>query len=118
MRKQYYFKNKHVRQTFTPFSLRQTYYRLLELWAGDGKVCGKDTDVDGWPNVELICPDVPMMAKDKCRKDNCPNIPNSGQEDFDGNSVGDACQRDIDGDGVYNRQDNCPYIPNGNQVMT
>ena len=74
--------------------------------------------MDGWPDIQLLCSDISILGKDRCRKDNCPNTPNSGQEDFDGNSVGDACQDDIDGDGVYNRQDNCPYNPNGNQVMT
>ena len=73
--------------------------------------------MDGRPDVELLCSDPSMLGNEKCRKDNCPKIPNSGQEDFDGNGIGDACQGDIDGDGVSNKQDNCPYIPNGNQVM-
>ena len=96
---------------------------LIELWAGNGKYCGKDTDVDGFPDPrslpdeELFCFNPITRRKENCRKDNCPTVPNSGQEDFDNNGVGDACQDDIDGDGVYNSQDNCPYVPNGEQVM-
>ena len=24
-------------------------------WAGDGKVCGPDRDLDGWPDFDLPC---------------------------------------------------------------
>ncbi|CAL4071813.1 unnamed protein product, partial [Meganyctiphanes norvegica] len=53
--------------------------------AGNGKLCGSDQDLDGYPDMELKCKDV------HCRKDNCPTKPNSGQEDQDDNGVGDAC---------------------------
>ena len=97
------------------------------MWAGNGKYCGKDTDADGWPDAELVCTppsegdnaelEINVHFQERCCKDNCPKIPNSGQEDFDGNGVGDACENDIDGDGISNRNDNCPFVPNSEQVI-
>ncbi|XP_055017898.1 thrombospondin-4a [Boleophthalmus pectinirostris] len=78
-------------------------------WAGNGYVCGKDTDIDGYPDDKLPCRD------EKCKKDNCVFVPNSGQEDADQNGVGDACDDDADRDGIVNLEDNCWLIPNVNQ---
>ena len=71
--------------------------RILDLW--------QDTDEDGIPDVE----------------DNCPTVPNPGQEDGDGDEVGDACdncpgvanpgQEDGDGDEVGDACDGCPEDP-------
>src|SRR5438445_207896 len=35
-----------------------------------------------------------------------------------GNGIGDACDPDIDGDGILNKADNCPMIPNSDQLKT
>lgn len=47
--------------------------------------------------------------------DNCPWAPNPDQADANANGVGDACDRDDDGDGVSNEADNCPRAANPGQ---
>ncbi|XP_042885175.1 cartilage oligomeric matrix protein-like [Penaeus japonicus] len=78
-------------------------------FAGDGVVCGPDSDIDGYPDSQLACTDK------HCNKDNCVNRPNSGQEDADGDGLGDSCDDDADGDGRKNPSDNCPLIVNPGQ---
>lgn len=84
---------------------------------------GTDRDLDGWPDYDLGCSDM------RCRKDNCVTVPNSGQEDSDRDSIGDACDPDfrqqpeqilddIDADGIINSHDNCPRRANRDQKDT
>lgn len=42
-------------------------------------------------------------------KDNCPSVANGNQADLDVDKTGDACDTDIDGDGVVNGSDAYPY---------
>lgn len=60
-------------------------------------MCGPDRDLDGYPDHQLAC------SEPQCKADNCPDVSNSGQEDADGNGLGDSCDPDADGDGIANR---------------
>ncbi|XP_056232317.1 thrombospondin-4a [Seriola aureovittata] len=78
-------------------------------WAGNGYACGKDTDIDAYPDNNLQCRD------NNCKQDNCVFVPNSGQEDADRDGKGDACDDDADNDGIINIDDNCWLVPNVDQ---
>jgi hypothetical protein len=47
--------------------------------------------------------------------DNCPNADNPDQADWDADGIGDACDPDLDGDGVANETDNCRKLSNSSQ---
>ena len=41
-------------------------------YAGNGVICGSDSDSDGFPDIGLNC------NEPSCLMDNCPDFPNSG----------------------------------------
>ncbi len=78
------------------FSIRVEY-----SWGGYADqvitVSAQDIDTDGDGVDQLL--------------DNCPNISNLNQLDTDGDGAGNACDDDIDGDGVINSIDVFPLNP-------
>ena len=48
--------------------------------------------------------------------DNCPRRFNPKQADLDGDGRGDACDPDVDGDGVPDTRDDCPRVANADQA--
>lgn len=81
----------------------------------------RDDDCDGVPD---LCP----MVGNNWVADNCWYVYNPGQEDTDGDGIGDACETptttttascvDSDSDGVCDSVDNCPNKPNGPNLGT
>ncbi len=91
---------------------------------GLGNACDPDDDNDGICDTGGPVPAGTPGAAAGCvaganpfsiGKDNCPTVPNPGQQDVNGNGIGDACE-DSDGDGILDGLDNCPLIPNPNQA--
>jgi hypothetical protein len=67
-----------------------------------GGTCPGDTDGDGAPDAY----------------DNCPQVPNTDQDDTDGDGQGNACDDDDDGDTLLDTADNCPLVDNPDQTDT
>jgi len=64
------------------------------------------TDVPGFPSVPSA-PAVPDTDGDGVRDhaDNCIDVPNASQLDGDGDLIGNACDGDLNGDGLVNQTD-------------
>ncbi len=101
---------------------------------GVGDVCDVDQDGDGINDkVEIVPGKQYQPLLPSAGGDNCPAIPNADQKvtcsgnnpaqcaayvakDATGQLIGDACNQDIDGDGVKNATDTCPLFANANQA--
>ena len=71
---------------------------------GMGDVCDiSPEDLDGDGVLNIIESNVPDIV------DNCPEIHNPSQTDLDADNIGDACDTDIDGDGIQNIDETLLY---------
>jgi hypothetical protein len=81
-----------------------------------------DFDGDGVPDdgdESRRAGDQPCMggARTGC-DDNCPRRFNPRQADLDGDGRGDACDPDVDGDGIPDTKDDCPRAADPDQTDT
>lgn len=60
------------------------------------------------PDEDFVC----SFGASNGDADNCPNVPNSAQADFDEDEVGDACDDDDDNDGSLDELDSDDNNPN------
>jgi streptogramin lyase len=108
-------------QVFAPFSAGGAF---IEAYGGNGEL-NAPVDVASAPGAWVYVTDsgsgrvVRFHFDDSDldgvldARDNCKGLANSDQSDVDRDGLGDACDPDIDGDGIPNESDLCPTSRRG-----
>ncbi|MDB3927011.1 discoidin domain-containing protein, partial [Flavobacteriales bacterium] len=97
-----------------------TYYSGAQFGGGGlRQVIIYESTSDGFGDACDNCPDVFNADQDDFDGDgigdacdNCPNLSNADQDDFDGDGEGDACDTDDDNDDTPDTEDAFPLDPN------